>query len=53
MLSQWILAAVHLFAFALAFWAVLTRGTAFSQLSAGTGELKRVLLADNLWGFQL
>ena len=50
MLSQWILAAVHLFAFALAFWAVLTRGTAFSQLSAGTGELKRVLLADNLWG---
>ena len=50
MLSQWILAAVHLFAFALAFWAVVTRGTAFSQLSAGTGELKRVLLADNLWG---
>ncbi|WLG64358.1 DUF2214 family protein [Pseudomonas sp. FP1762] len=50
MMSQWILAAVHLFAFALAFWAVLTRGTAFSQLSAGTGELKRVLLADNLWG---
>ena len=50
MLSQWILAAVHLFAFALAFWAVLTRGTAFSQLSAGTGEVKRVLLADNLWG---
>ena len=50
MLSQWILAAVHLFAFALAFRAVLTRGTAFSQLSAGTGELKRVLLADNLWG---
>ncbi|VVO68816.1 hypothetical protein PS865_01212 [Pseudomonas fluorescens] len=50
MLNQWILAAVHLFAFALAFWAVLTRGTAFSQLSAGTGEVKRVLLADNLWG---
>ncbi|MEB2652465.1 DUF2214 family protein [Pseudomonas siliginis] len=50
MLSQWILAAVHLFAFALAFWAVLTRGTVFSQLSAGTGEVKRVLLADNLWG---
>ncbi|UST76312.1 DUF2214 family protein [Pseudomonas siliginis] len=48
--SQWILAAVHLFAFALAFWAVLTRGTVFSQLSAGTGEVKRVLLADNLWG---
>lgn len=50
MLSQWILAAVHLFAFALAFWAVLTRGRAFIQLSAGTGEVKRVLLADNLWG---
>ena len=50
MLSQWILPAVHLFAFALAFWAVLTRGTVFSQLSAGTGEVKRVLLADNLWG---
>lgn len=50
MLSQWVLAAIHLFAFALAFWAVLTRGTAFSQLSAGTGEVKRVLLADNLWG---
>jgi len=50
MLSQWILAAVHLFAFALAFWAVLTRGTALSQLSTGTGEVKRVLLADNLWG---
>jgi putative membrane protein len=50
MLSQWVLAAIHLFAFALAFWAVLTRGTALSQLSAGTGEVKRVLLADNLWG---
>ncbi|MHC5132578.1 DUF2214 family protein [Pseudomonas glycinis] len=50
MLSQWVLAAIHLFAFALAFWAVLTRGRAFIQLSAGTGEVKRVLLADNLWG---
>ncbi|WP_095179502.1 DUF2214 family protein [Pseudomonas sp. Irchel 3F6] len=50
MLSQWVLAAIHLFAFALAFWAALTRGTAFRKLSAGTGELKRVLLADNLWG---
>ncbi|WP_122506442.1 DUF2214 family protein [Pseudomonas atacamensis] len=50
MLSQWVLAAIHLFAFALAFWAALTRGTAFRKLSAGTGEVKRVLLADNLWG---
>lgn len=53
MLSQWVLAAIHLFAFALAFWAALTRGTAFRKLSAGTGEVKCVLLADNLWGFQL
>lgn len=50
MLSQWVLAAIHLFAFALAFWAALTRGTAFRKLSAGTREVKRVLLADNLWG---
>lgn len=50
MLSQWVLAAIHLFAFALAFWAALTRGTAFRKLAAGTGEVKRVLLADNLWG---
>ncbi|RRW54339.1 MULTISPECIES: DUF2214 family protein [Pseudomonas] len=50
MLSQWVLAAIHLFAFALAFWAALTRGTAFRKLSAGTGEVRRVLLADNLWG---
>ncbi|GLH39231.1 DUF2214 family protein [Pseudomonas moraviensis] len=50
MLSQWVLAAVHLFAFALAVWAVLTRGRAFSQLAAGHEDVKRVLLADNLWG---
>lgn len=50
MLSQWVLAAIHLLAFALAFWAALTRGTALRKLSAGTGEVKRVLLADNLWG---
>lgn len=50
MLSQWVLAAVHLFAFALAVWAVLTRGRAFSQLVAGHEDVKRVLLADNLWG---
>ncbi|MBS4088651.1 DUF2214 family protein [Pseudomonas rustica] len=50
MLVHWFLAAVHLLAFALGFWAVLTRGTAFSRLAAGTGEAKRVLLADNLWG---
>ncbi|WP_064116797.1 DUF2214 family protein [Pseudomonas fluorescens] len=50
MLVHWSLAAVHLLAFALAFWAVLTRGTAFSRLAAGTGEAGRVLLADNIWG---
>ncbi len=50
MLVHWFLAAVHLLAFALGFWAVLTRGTAFSRLAAGAGEVRRVLLADNLWG---
>jgi hypothetical protein len=50
MLSQWILAAIHLFAFALAFWAVLARGRASSLFASGTGAAKRVLLADNLWG---
>ena len=50
MLVHWSLAAIHLLAFALGFWAVLTRGTAFSRLEAGTGEARRVLMADNLWG---
>ncbi|WP_202370403.1 DUF2214 family protein [Pseudomonas sp. MWU318] len=50
MLVHWLLAAIHLLAFALGFWAVLTRGTAFNRLAAGVGEARRVLLADNLWG---
>ncbi|WP_247254184.1 DUF2214 family protein [Pseudomonas moorei] len=50
MLIHWILAAVHLLAVVLAFWAVLTRGTAFRRLTAGGGEARSVLLADNLWG---
>jgi putative membrane protein len=50
MLVHWFLAAIHLLAFALGFWAVLTRGSAFSRLATGTGEIKRILLADNLWG---
>lgn len=50
MLAHWFLAAIHLLAFALGFWAVLTRGTAFNQLAAGAGEVRRVLLADNFWG---
>lgn len=50
MLVHWSLAAIHLLAFALGFWAVLTRGTAFSRLATGSGEARRVLMADNLWG---
>lgn len=50
MFLHWFLAAIHLLAFALGFWAVLTRGTAFSRLAAGAGEVRGVLLADNLWG---
>ncbi|AWM93194.1 DUF2214 domain-containing protein [Pseudomonas sp. 31-12] len=50
MLVHWSLAAIHLLAFALGFWAVLTRGTAFRQLAAGAREARRVLMADNLWG---
>lgn len=50
MLVHWSLGAIHLLAFALGFWAVLTRGTAFSRLAAGVGEARRVLMADNLWG---
>ncbi|TMU69386.1 DUF2214 family protein [Pseudomonas fluorescens] len=50
MLVHWSLAAIHLLAFAIGFWAVLTRGAAFSRLAAGTGEPGRVLLADNIWG---
>lgn len=50
MLAHWFLAAVHLLAFALGFWAVLSRGTAFRRLAAGVGEARSVLIADNLWG---
>jgi putative membrane protein len=50
MLAHWLLAAVHLLAFALGFWAVLTRGTALRRLVAGVGEARSVLIADNLWG---
>ena len=50
MLAHWVLAAVHLLAFALGFWAVLTRGTALRRLIAGAGEARSVLIADNLWG---
>ncbi|QZP30316.1 DUF2214 family protein [Pseudomonas sp. DR48] len=50
MLVHWSLAAIHLLAFAIGFWAVLTRGTAFTRLAAGVGEARSVLMADNLWG---
>ncbi|WP_339526580.1 DUF2214 family protein [Pseudomonas sp. EL_65y_Pfl2_R96] len=50
MLAHWFLAAIHLLAFALGFWAVLTRGTALHRLITGAGEARRVLIADNLWG---
>ncbi|MFU2327800.1 DUF2214 family protein [Pseudomonas sp. NFX98] len=50
MLTHWLLAAVHLLAFGLAFWAVLVRGTNFRRLAAGVGEVRSVLTADNLWG---
>lgn len=50
MLVHWFLAAIHLLAFALGFWAVLSRGTAFRRLAKGVGEARSVLNADNLWG---
>ena len=50
MLVHWFLAAIHLLAFALGFWAVLSRGTALRRLAAGMGDARSVLIADNLWG---
>ncbi|MHC8305422.1 DUF2214 family protein [Pseudomonas sp. PB3P13] len=50
MLVHWSLAAIHLLALAIAFWAVLTRGTAFRRLAAGLGEARNALVADNVWG---
>ncbi|MFJ2364623.1 DUF2214 family protein [Pseudomonas sp. NPDC087697] len=50
MLVHWFLAAVHLLAYALALWGVLTRGMAFRRVASdGTGA-RSVLLADNFWG---
>ena len=50
MLAHWSLAAIHLLAFALGFWAVLTRGTALRRLADGVDAVRSVLVADNLWG---
>lgn len=50
MLIHWFMAAVHLLALVLGFWAVLVRGTNFRRLAVGAGEVRSVLSADNLWG---
>jgi len=50
MLAHWSLAAVHLLAFALGLWAVLTRGTALRRLAGGADAVRSVLVADNVWG---
>jgi putative membrane protein len=50
MLTHWFLAAVHLLAVVLGLWAVLTRGTAFRRLADGAGEVRSVLMVDNIWG---
>jgi putative membrane protein len=50
MLTHWFLAAVHLLALALGFWAVLVRGTALRRLADGGAEVRSVLVADNIWG---
>lgn len=50
MLIHWILAAVHLLVVVLGFWAVLVRGTNFRRLATGVGEVRSVLIADNIWG---
>jgi putative membrane protein len=50
MLVHWLLATIHLWAFALGFWAVVSRGTAFRRMATGVGEARSVLIADNLWG---
>ena len=50
MLTHWFLAAAHLLALVLGFWAVMARGTNFRRLAIGAGEARSVLIADNLWG---
>ena len=53
MLAHWSLAAIHLLAFALGFWAVLTRGTALRRLAGGADAVRNVLVADNVWGLSV
>ncbi|CDF93722.1 MULTISPECIES: DUF2214 family protein [unclassified Pseudomonas] len=50
MLAHWSLAAIHLLAFALGLWAVLTRGTALRRLAGGADAVRNVLMADTVWG---
>lgn len=50
MLAHWFLAAVHLLTFAVAFAAVLNRGTALRRVITEGVDVRRVLLADNGWG---
>lgn len=50
MLAHWSLAAIHLLAFAFGFWAVLTRGVALRRLADGGDVVRKVLVADNVWG---
>ncbi|MDO7897016.1 DUF2214 family protein [Pseudomonas citrulli] len=50
MLAHWSLAAIHLLAFALGFWAVLARGTALRRVAGGADAVRNVLVADNVWG---
>lgn len=51
MLMHWFLAAVHLLAFAVAFAAVLNRGTALRRVVTEGADVRRALLADNGWGW--
>jgi len=44
MLAHWFLAAVHLLAYALALWAVLSRATALRKVTADGGGVRSVLL---------
>lgn len=51
MLAHWLLAAVHLLAFAMAFTAVLARGKALRSLKGtDSSPVRQVLIADNFWG---
>ncbi len=50
MLMHWMLAAVHLLAFAGAVAAVLARGSALGRMARAEATCRSVLLADTAWG---